>query len=175
RHGAVGGLADHLDAVLGVQQGREPGPDQGLVVGQQHPDHRGSMGSVFKGRRARTAKPPPTSPPPFTGRGPAVSAPPSAVARSVMPRIPRPPPLAPPRGGPGRSAPSSSTSITRSPSSGPILTLTREACACRTTLVSASCTIRYPAASTPRGGDTGVTRTSTLRPVASARRTRSGT
>src|SRR6185437_10987746 len=145
RHGAVGGLADHLDAVLGVQQGREPGSDQGLVVGQQDPDHRGSSGSVAKGRRARTAKPPP-------GSRPAVSCPPRAAARSVMPRIPLPPP----REGPGRSVPSSSTSITRSPSSAPIWMLTREACACRTTLVSASCTIRYPAASTPRGGDSGV-------------------
>ena len=78
---AVGGLADHLDAVLGVQQRPEPGPDQRLVVGQQHPDHWSPLSS--RGRRAWTRKPPP-------GRGPAVSSPPRAATRSRMPRMPLP-------------------------------------------------------------------------------------
>ena len=33
---AVGGLADDLDAVLGVEDHRQPGADQPLVVGDQH-------------------------------------------------------------------------------------------------------------------------------------------
>ena len=36
---AVGGLADHLDVGLGVEQRAEAGPDQCLVVGEQDPDH----------------------------------------------------------------------------------------------------------------------------------------
>ncbi len=40
RLGAVGRLADHLDVrLVGVEQRREPSPDQCLVVGQQDPDH----------------------------------------------------------------------------------------------------------------------------------------
>ena len=82
---------------------------------------------------------------------PAVSCPPSAVARSVMPRIPRPPRAS---AAARRARPfgpvvldlDHQVAVVR-----PIRTLTREASACRTTLVSASCTIRYPAASTPRG------------------------
>ena len=38
--GAVGRLAHHLDVVSGLEQDPEPGPDQRLVVGEQHPDHR---------------------------------------------------------------------------------------------------------------------------------------
>ena len=34
---AVGGLAHHLDVVLGVEQRPEPGADQRLVVGEQDP------------------------------------------------------------------------------------------------------------------------------------------
>ena len=68
QHGllAVGGLADHLEVVLGVEQRGEPGPDQFLVVGQRDPDHRSpsSCESPRSGSRARTVKPPP-------GRGPA--------------------------------------------------------------------------------------------------------
>src|SRR5262249_17995626 len=132
---AVGRLADHLDAVLGVEQRREPDADEPLVVSQQYPDHRAASGS-----RARPPNPRPSLRPP-------ASFPPSAPPRSVMPRIPLPPP---PETS-GRPAPSSSTSITRSPSSLPIRTLAPVASACRTSLVSASCTIRSPAASTPRG------------------------
>ena len=35
---AVAGLADHGEAGRGVDQDHEPGPDQRLVVGDQHPD-----------------------------------------------------------------------------------------------------------------------------------------
>jgi hypothetical protein len=35
----VGGLAHHLEVVLGLEQRGEPGPDQFLVIGQCYPDH----------------------------------------------------------------------------------------------------------------------------------------
>ena len=70
---AVGGLADHLDVGLGVEQRPEPGPHQRLVVGEHDADHG----------------------PPVSGTGPAPEAatrprrlprmPPSADARSRMP------------------------------------------------------------------------------------------
>ena len=41
----VGGLADDLDARLGVEDHREPGADDLLVVGDEHPDaHAGRPG-----------------------------------------------------------------------------------------------------------------------------------
>ena len=42
----VGGLADHLDAGLGVEQHVEPGTHQGLVVGHGDADHSGSRAST---------------------------------------------------------------------------------------------------------------------------------
>jgi hypothetical protein len=51
RLAAVGGLADHLEVGLGVQDHPEPGPHQRLVVGDQDPDHRWPLSS---GRRAAT-------------------------------------------------------------------------------------------------------------------------
>src|SRR5258708_487162 len=63
--------------MLGVEQGPESGPHQGLVVSEQDPDHW----VQFTGSRAQTRKPPP-------GRGPAYSSPPSAATRSCMPVIP---------------------------------------------------------------------------------------
>ena len=41
RLGAVAGLADDFDVVLGVEQGAEPGAHQHLVVGEQHADRHG--------------------------------------------------------------------------------------------------------------------------------------
>ncbi len=100
---AVVGLAHHLDVRLGVEQRPKARPDQRLVVGEQDPDHAApSSGSV-----ARTRKPP-------SGRGPASSSPPSADARSRMPRIPLPPPVAF-----GAAAPRPSSSIWTVRSCGP--------------------------------------------------------
>lgn len=96
---AVRGLADDAEIGSRVDEHPEPGPDQGLVVGDQHPDltlwtrHRAAAGIAphrrrsSAGSRATTAKPP-------SGRAPAVSWPPSIAARSRIPAIPRP-------GGPG--------------------------------------------------------------------------
>jgi hypothetical protein len=57
RFHAVCGLADHLDVVLGLQDQAKATPDQGLVVGDEHPDAgrvgHGAAASV--GSRARTA------------------------------------------------------------------------------------------------------------------------
>ena len=78
RHGGapVGGLADDLDAGLGVEDHRQAGPDHFLIVGDQHPDHRPALGRV-----ALTVQPSP-------GPGPASNVPPSSAARSVMPISP---------------------------------------------------------------------------------------
>ena len=76
---AVGGFADDVEVVAGVEKSPEPAAHQGLVVGECHPDHaRASRGS-----RAATRKPP-------AGRGAASRSPPSAVARSRIPSIPVP-------------------------------------------------------------------------------------
>jgi hypothetical protein len=54
---AVDRLTDHLDVALGLQDQAEAAPDQGLVVGDEHPDPgrvgHGAAASV--GSRARTA------------------------------------------------------------------------------------------------------------------------
>ena len=48
---SVGGLADHPRVFGGVDQDPEPGPNQGLVVGEQDPDHTLAPST---GRRALT-------------------------------------------------------------------------------------------------------------------------
>src|SRR5207302_4280502 len=97
---AVFRLADDLDAVLGVEQGAEPGAHERLVVCQQYADH----GTPPIGRWADTRKPPP-------GPVPASSRPPSATARSRIPAIPLPPLAA----APPRPSSSLSTVSSRSP------------------------------------------------------------
>jgi hypothetical protein len=72
---AVGGLADHLDAVLRGQQRPKARAHERLVVGEQDADHRGSL--------ARTRNPP-------RAPGPVMSSPSSAAARSRMPFSPLP-------------------------------------------------------------------------------------
>src|SRR5439155_1040294 len=126
---AVAGLTDHLDVVLGVEQGAEAGAHERLVIRHGDTDHDGAS----SGSRAWTAKPPPAC-------GPASRRPPRAAARSRMPAMPVPAPdaldwLAPPR-------PSSTTSTVRTPSSWVMQTLADWALAWRVTLVSASCTMR---------------------------------
>jgi hypothetical protein len=111
---AVDRLAHYLDVVRRLEQHPEAGPDQRLVVGQQHPDHRGparpdsagrpaSAGSaprprLSSGSRAVTRKPP-------SGRGPASTVPPAAAARSRMPRNPCPGPVPGARSSAGAAAP----------------------------------------------------------------------
>jgi hypothetical protein len=74
RLAAVGGLGDHVDAGLGVEDHPEPGADELLVVGDEDPDaHLGST--------AVTVHPRP-------GLGPASSVPPSSAARSAIPARP---------------------------------------------------------------------------------------
>src|SRR5262249_13552443 len=91
---AIGRLAHHADVLAGLQQHPEPRPDQGLVVGEQHPYH---PASPVRGSVALTSKPP-------SPRGPAVTSPPTAAARSAIPASPWPcwpggtPPLEPPAG-----------------------------------------------------------------------------
>ena len=45
RLGPVGRLADHLEAVLALDEDAEAGPHQGLVVGQQDADHGAATGA----------------------------------------------------------------------------------------------------------------------------------
>ena len=75
RLAAVGGLADDLDAGLGVEDHLQAGADDLLVVGDDDADHAPFLGSV-----AVTSQPPPV--------GPASSVPPSRAARSAMPATP---------------------------------------------------------------------------------------
>ena len=80
RVGAVPGLADDLHVRFGVENHPEPGAHQGLIVGEQDPDHASSRGMA-----AWTRNPPPAF-------GPTVSRPPRAVTRSRIPTVPRPAP-----------------------------------------------------------------------------------
>ena len=78
---AVGGLADHGDAVGGIEYHAEAGPDQFLVVGDHDPD-----GRIHRtGRRAVRAKP-------AAELGPTVRLPPHDATRSAMPARPKPVP-----------------------------------------------------------------------------------
>src|SRR6185436_17398068 len=142
RGAAVVGLAHHLEVVLRVEQEAEAGPDQRLVVGEHHSDHRLATTSAV-GRCASTRKPPPT-------RGPAVSTPPTVAARSRMPARPWPAPSAGPVAAP---SPSSVTSTVSPPLPSCVSTTTvwARGPACRITFVSDSCTIRYAATSTAAG------------------------
>ena len=88
------------------------------------------------GRLARTLQPPPAP-------RPASTDPPTAAARSRIPRSPLPGAVAV-AASPSAPSPSSETSIVTASGSRRTSTRACEACACRATLVSASCTIRYP-------------------------------
>ncbi len=74
----VGGLAHHPQVVLCLDQRRERGPQQRLVIDDEHADRHGALSN---GTWANTRNPPP-------GRGPAVSDPPNAPIRSRIPTIP---------------------------------------------------------------------------------------
>ena len=67
---AVGGLADDLEVVLGVEDHAEAGAHERLVVGDQQPDAHATLNSrAADGSAARTRQPPPSA-------GPASSSPP---------------------------------------------------------------------------------------------------
>ena len=132
---AVGGLADDLDVGLGVEEGAEAGADQRLVVGEQRRVIV-TRAAVQRQRGAHDAKPPSAAGPGVDAcrRGPwrvrasrAARARPPAVAR-VAPR-----PLS-------VTSMSNAASVARGPDA-----RARVASACRSTLVSDSCTIRNPA------------------------------
>src|SRR5690606_30443498 len=121
-----------------VEDRREAGADQHLVVAHQHPDH--ACAAVVEGAGApegilaRTANPP-------ASVGPAASAPPTAVTRSRRPARPRPPPCCPTRlRGPPPDAVVTSTEI--SLSSCRTRTVVAAPGACFRALVRASCTTR---------------------------------
>src|SRR5204862_184592 len=154
----------------------EAGADQLLVVGDKHADRSGRRRrgaavhacSGLVGRTARTVQP-------ASGPGPAAMLPPSVLIRSRI--AARPLPVAAgrsPHGTGVRSEPASLISTTRgSPYSR--RTRTDEFGACRTQLVSASCTIRYADRSTASGSGcrSPLTVKVTSRPADRAPRTRS--
>src|ERR671919_1010542 len=125
---AVGSLADDLEPGLRVEEQSEAGAHELLVVDDQHADAHASPPT---GSRAATRKPPPA-------RRPASSSPPSSATRSRMPTSPWPGTTAFWRCG----APSSMTSRSRRESWKASVTTTRSGCACLSTFVSASWTMR---------------------------------
>ena len=74
----VGRVPDDLDIRLRVEDHRQAGADELLVVGDEHADDHCPPA---RGRTAETVQPLP-------GPGPASRVPPSSAARSVMPTIP---------------------------------------------------------------------------------------
>ena len=74
---AVDTLRDDLETVLGREDSRKAGSDDGLVVDESGADHRPTRS---RGRRQVTSHP--------SGVGPAANSPPSAVARSCIPISP---------------------------------------------------------------------------------------
>src|SRR6266511_577562 len=159
-------LPHDLEAVSGPQDAGQPGAHEGLVVHQQDPDHGATpSGAAFgslagstpvvrsgssTGRRSVRATPsPPGSSPTGSAQrtvhpgpsGPARNVPPSRVARSCIPRSPRPPPsygeIPPPRAGP-----ESCTLISAPRDAISTVTSARAPGAWRTTLFRDSWTIR---------------------------------
>src|SRR5690606_8906667 len=96
RGAPVTALPGHGHVGLGVDDGRQAGADEGLVVADQDPDRRGHAG-VPTGIRARTRKPP-------SSRRPASKSPPRTPTRSRRPARPRPLP-------PGVAAPAPFPSV----------------------------------------------------------------
>src|ERR671917_1009991 len=119
----IRGLPHHLGSPDGVQQPVHPVPEEGVVVGDKHPDDAHAPRPEEHGSSTRTTVPPPGAPS-------TKSVPPSSSARSRMEEspTPRPRPAPIPR-------PSSSTSRRSTPPSSPRPTSQRPAPAWRTTLV----------------------------------------
>jgi hypothetical protein len=76
---SVSGLADDLDVGLAAEDCRQSGPDNALIVSDQDPNRHSAV--PLRGRVACTLQP-------RSGFGPAISVPPSRLARSVMPTKP---------------------------------------------------------------------------------------
>src|SRR6266545_887180 len=81
---SVGGFAGDFEVGFGVEKRAEAGADDRLVFGEQDADRHRFAG--LSGSRAWTCQPPRSA-------GPALTSPPSAAARSRMPRNPWPPPV----------------------------------------------------------------------------------
>ena len=79
RFASVGSLPDHLDVGLGVEDHREPGADDVLIISDDHAD--GHMAVPFLGSTALTVHP-------RSRLGPASRVPPRSLARSAMPASP---------------------------------------------------------------------------------------
>ena len=123
----VRGFPDDLDVVLELEVGPQPLAHDGVIVGDQHPDHDA-------GTSRRTVVPAP-------GADSIVSVPPSAAARSSIDVRPSRRPRAAPAAG-SNPRPSSLTLNTSRPSPSASRTTTRALPACRSAFCSASCAIR---------------------------------
>ena len=84
------GLAHDLDVVLGVEEHPEAGADQGLVVGEDDPDHASPLRRPQAGGRRATGSQARRKPPPGGDR-PRRVPPEREAARSRMPARPWPP------------------------------------------------------------------------------------
>ena len=140
RLGAVGGVAHHVDVVGQVEQRPEAGAHDGLVVGDDDADAHADPPT---GSTARTRNPPPSA-------APCSTRPPTAAARSRIPRSPKPSELRPSPGA-SRPWPSSTTSISSAAPARRSRTSARAAPECRMTFVTASCTMRNAVSSTIGG------------------------
>lgn len=76
------GLGDDRDATGGFEDGAEPGADEGLVVGDEHPERKAHAEAVGRVTWMRWRP---------SSVGPASRVPPSALTRSRMPASPCPP------------------------------------------------------------------------------------
>src|SRR5918998_6635781 len=81
----IRGLPHHLGSPYGVEQPVHPVPEEGVVVGDEHPDDAHPPPPEGHGSSARTTVPPPDD-------DPISSVPPSSSARSRMEESPTPTP-----------------------------------------------------------------------------------
>src|SRR5690606_14784541 len=146
----VGGFRDHLQIRLGAEGTRQAHADEEVIVHDEHGDAFLSLHArsyEASGTSAATSVPAP-------GRLATVSVPPSLLARSRIPSRPNDPPVVPPSGG-TKPHPSSATRSRTALVSNASSTSSREARACLTAFVIASCPIRSRLVSVIAGSGLG--------------------
>src|SRR5581483_9165523 len=146
-------LGDDLDVRLEREQRGERSPDDPLILGEEHADHRVTSPRARRSARLGSGKGiVARRPNPRAGRGPAANEPPSRATRSANPLKPLPvrPGRLPSLDG-ALPRPSSSTSTTRAFPSVVKRIVQCLARLCRTTLVTPSRTIQARTDSTAGG------------------------
>src|SRR5207253_4574459 len=141
RRRAVPRLTHHFHVGLGVDEQLQAGPEDGVVIGDEHPDFRHWRYARRTGKCAVIVVPAP-------GRDSTLTEPPSRAARSRMtcrPKCRSPTASSAPAAG-SKPAPSSCTRNSTVALLRTSRTRTLRAPACFATLVSASCRTRYTVA-----------------------------